>query len=185
MPVTIIVNNLTPVHKGSMGQAIASAPDVCKTPSPSGPIPMPYPNMAMSSDLAMGTTTVTCDGQPVATKDAMFALSTGDEAGVAGGVVSGIIKGMAKFVNYSMDVKFDGKNVARLGDPMTMNGNAPNTMTSAEVQPNVVMANLVGAVGADTAALLCIAFCFCNTYGKGGEDAGEKVVRKVDPRMRA
>ncbi len=176
MGVTVIVNNLTAVHKGSMGTATAAAPDVCKTPSPSGPIPMPYPNMAMSSDLAMGTITVEIEGQSVAVKDSMFAMSTGDEAGVAGGVVSGIIKGAAKFVNYSMDVKFEGKNVARLGDPMTMNGNAPNTLTPAEVQ-----ANLVAVLGQETKDMLCTAFCWCNKHGGGGADAGKGVVKKVPP----
>jgi hypothetical protein len=176
MPCTVIVNNLTVVHTGSGGQAIASAPDVCKTPSPGGPIPMPYPNLALSSTLAMGTTTVTADGQPVATKDSMFAMSSGDEPGVAGGVVSGVIKGIAKFVNYSMDVKFEGKNVARLGDPMTMNGNAPNTFTPAEIQ-----ANLLLAVGPEALFLLCTAFCWCNYYGGHGEKGGRAIIRKSSP----
>jgi len=176
MGVTVIVNYLTAVHKGSAGIATAAAPDVCKTPSPSGPIPLPYPNIAMSSDLAMGTTSVTIEGQMVAVKDSCFAISTGDEAGVVGGVVSGIIKGQAKFVNYSMDVKFEGKNVARLGDPMTMNGNAPNTSTPAEVQ-----ANLVAALGQDLTDMLCKAFCWCNKHGGGGADAGKGVVKKVPP----
>jgi hypothetical protein len=30
--------------------------------------------------------------------------------------------GRAKFANYSMDVMFEGRNVARLSDPMLMNG---------------------------------------------------------------
>jgi hypothetical protein len=175
--VTVIVNNLSVVHKGSSGTAIAAAPDACKTPSPGGPVPLPYPNVAMSSDLAMGTVTVSAEGQPVATKDACFAVSTGDEAGVAGGVVSGVIKGKAKFVNYSMDVKYEGANVARLGDPMTMNGNAPNTSTPAEVQ-----ANLVAALGQEVVDMLCQAFCWCNKHGEGGKEAGKKMVRKVPPR---
>jgi Toxin PAAR-like domain len=176
MGVTVIVNSLSVVHKGSTGTATAAAPDACKTPSPGGPVPLPYPNIAMSSDLAMGTTTVSAEGNPIATKDAMFALSTGDEAGVAGGVVSNVIKGKAKFVNYSMDVKYEGANVARLGDPMTMNGNAPNTTTPAEVQ-----ANLGAALGQEVLDMLCKAFCWCNTHGGGGKAAGKNVVKKVPP----
>jgi hypothetical protein len=79
---------------------------------------------------------------------------------------------MAKFTNYSMDVKFEGKNVARLGDPMTMNGNLPNTLTAAEIQ-----ANLLSAVGPATMAILCIAFCWCNVHGSKGAPMGKKVVR--------
>ena len=43
------VNMMTVVHQGSSGM-VTGFPDVCKTPSPAGPIPIPYPNIAMSSD---------------------------------------------------------------------------------------------------------------------------------------
>ncbi len=121
MPVTVGVNNLSVVHKDSNGITTAF-PDVCKTPSPGGPIPIPYPNIAKSSDTSNGTTTVNCDGNPVCVKDSNFMISTGDEAGTAGGgVVSNKIKGKAEFVNFSFDVKFEGKNVARAFDPMLHN----------------------------------------------------------------
>lgn len=120
MPVTVGVNFLSVVHKASNGTSIAF-PDVCKTPSPAGPIPIPYPNVAMSSDTAQGSTKVKCDGQSTCLKDSNFATSTGDEAGSAGGVASGKIKGKAEFVLYSMDVKFEGKNVARALDIMLHN----------------------------------------------------------------
>jgi hypothetical protein len=48
-------------------------------------------------------------------------MSTGDEAGSVGGVVSGKIKGECEFMLYSFDVKFEGKNVCRLGDPLFHN----------------------------------------------------------------
>lgn len=121
MGVTVGVNNLSVVHKSSNGVTIAF-PDVCKTPSPAGPIPIPYPNIAKSSDTAKGSKKVKCDGNPVCLKDSNFSLSTGDEAGSAGGgVVSNKIKGKAEFVNFSFDVKFEGKNVARAFDLMLHN----------------------------------------------------------------
>lgn len=121
MGVTIGVNNLSVVHKDSNGVTIAF-PDVCKTPSPAGPVPIPYPNIAKSSDTAQGSKTVKCDGNPVCLKDSNFSMSTGDEAGSAGGgVVSNKIKGKAEFVNFSFDVKFEGKNVARAFDLMLHN----------------------------------------------------------------
>lgn len=52
--VTVGVNNLSVVHKNSNGVTIAF-PDVCKTPAPAGPIPIPYPNIAQSRDTAKGT----------------------------------------------------------------------------------------------------------------------------------
>ncbi|NND61094.1 MAG: DUF4150 domain-containing protein [Gammaproteobacteria bacterium] len=120
MPVTVGVNFLSVVHKSSMGVTIAF-PDVCKTPTPAGPIPIPYPNIAMSSDTAKGTKKVKCDGNPVCVKDSNFRMSTGDEPGSAGGVVSGKIKGKAEFVMFSFDTKFEGKNVCRAFDIMLHN----------------------------------------------------------------
>ncbi len=109
------------VHKGSTGITIAF-PDVCKTPSPAGPIPIPYPNIAQSGDSAKTAKKVKTDGNPVCVKSSNFKMSTGDEAGSAGGgVVSNKIKGKAEFVNYSFDVKVEGKNVPRAFDLMLHN----------------------------------------------------------------
>ena len=121
MSVSVGVNFLSVVHADSGGVTIAF-PDVCKTPSPAGPIPIPYPNIAKSSDTAKGTTKVKCDGNPACVKDSNFSMSTGDEAGSAGGgVASNKIKGKAEFVMFSMDVKFEGKNVCRAFDIMLHN----------------------------------------------------------------
>jgi hypothetical protein len=120
MPVTVGANFLSVVHKASNGTTIAF-PDVCKTPSPAGPIPIPYPNIAMSSDTDKGSKKVKCDGESTCTKDSNFKMSTGDEAGSAGGVVSSKTKGKAEFVLFSMDVKFEGKNVTRAFDIMLHN----------------------------------------------------------------
>ena len=87
MPVSVSVNNLSVVHAGSNGTTIAM-PDVCKTPSPGGPIPIPYPNIAKSSDTSKGASKVKCDGNPVCVKDSNFMMSTCDEAGAAGGGVA-------------------------------------------------------------------------------------------------
>ncbi len=109
------------VHKSSNGVTIAF-PDVCKTPTPAGPVPVPYPNIARSSDTAKGTKKVKCDGNPTCVKDSNFRMSTGDEAGTAGGgIVSGKIKGKAEFINFSFDVFFEGKNVTRAFDLMLHN----------------------------------------------------------------
>lgn len=108
------------VHKSSSGISIAF-PDVCQTPSPVGPIPIPYPNIAMSSDTADGTSDVECDGNPICTASSSFSMSTGDEAGCIGGVVSGKFKGKAEFINHSFDVKAEGKYVARALDLMLHN----------------------------------------------------------------
>jgi hypothetical protein len=127
MPVTVGVNSLSVVHAGSNGVTMAF-PDVCKTPAPPAPpIPIPYPNVANSSDTAQGSKTVTCDGNPICLKDSNFKMSSGDEAGSLLGVASNKIKGKAEFINYSFDVKVEGKNVARAFDLMLHNdtGDSP------------------------------------------------------------
>jgi len=127
------------VHKGSLHLAKNTAPDVCKTPSPGGPVPIPYPVIiSLSSDLANGTTTVKADGgNMIAVKGCEYAMCTGDEAGTAGGVVSNTFKKEAKFILFSFDVKMDGKNACRLGDKMTMNHQ--NTVCMMGTTPTAVV----------------------------------------------
>jgi len=140
MPVTVGVNFMSVVHSGSNGITMAF-PDVCKTPTPAGPVPIPYPNIAKSSDTAQGASTVKCDGNPVCVKDSNFMVSSGDEAGSLLGVASNKVKGKAEFVNFSFDVKIEGKNVPKAFDLMLHNDkNTP---------PFPVMQGPVMAVGDD------------------------------------
>ena len=121
MPGTVFANSRGVVHKGSGGMSTVF-PDVCKTPSPGGPIPIPYPNIGMASNASSGPTKVKTDGQMPMVKGAKYTMTSGDEAGSAGGgVMSNSIKGEAEFMMYSFDVKFEGKNVCRLGDPLFHN----------------------------------------------------------------
>jgi hypothetical protein len=131
MPVTVIVNSLTTVHQGSNG-------------------------MARRGDHR--------DGRRQPHRDQRLHVRGQhrrrgrQRAGVV--VVSHLVKGPAKFVNYSLDAKFDGKNVCRLTDPMTMNGNAPNALSPAEVQ--AIQQALTDMIGQEDLAMLCKAFCRCN-----------------------
>jgi len=107
-------------HKGSGGMSIVF-PDVCKTPTPSGPIPIPYPNIGRSADTSKGPKKVKTDGKMPMVKGAEYSKSTGDEPGTAGGVISGRNRAECEFLIYSFDVKFEGKNVCRLGDQLWHN----------------------------------------------------------------
>ena len=155
MPLTIRVNgtSLTLVHKFSIGISVATIPDVCKTPSPAGPVPIPYPNIANSIVLSSGTSTVKGDKAMAANKGSKFALSNGDNAGVAGGVKSSTFMKEATWILYSFDVKMDGKSAARLTDKMFHNAeNAANL--GGEAQPA-----LMKALGDALAQELCEAAC--------------------------
>jgi len=122
MAVTVSVNKLMLSHKAANGIAAATVPDVCKTPSPGGPVPVPYPNIAQSDTLDKGTKTVTADGGNMcANKGSEYSSSNGDEAGTAGGVKSSTNMKEAKWITTSMDVKLEGQGAARLSDKMTNN----------------------------------------------------------------
>ena len=76
----------------------------------------------MSANTSNGAKKVKVDGQMPMVKGAKYNMTTGDEAGNAGGgVVSNKFKGEAEFMLYSFDVKFEGKNACRLGDPLFHN----------------------------------------------------------------
>ncbi|HSG81053.1 MAG TPA: PAAR-like domain-containing protein, partial [Gemmatimonadota bacterium] len=153
MGVTVNVNGLSLVHKGSGGTTAATVPDVCKTPTPSGPVPIPYPNVSFSSDLAKGSTSVTADGgNMIAIKGSEFSKSIGDEPGTAGGVKSGVNMKEAKWISYSFDVKIEGHNACRLSDKMTCNhGNTVSLF--GEMQAPIPPAEM---------AVLCPIICACN-----------------------
>ncbi len=148
MPVTVKVNGVANslVHKGSVGVSVATIPDVCKTPSPGGPIPIPYPNVSQSITLAKGTTSVKADGgMMIANKGSEFSLSNGDNAGVAGGVKSSTFMKESTWITYSFDVKMQGKGAARLTDKKFQNHE--NTCDlSGVAQPPIPLEDLYDAL---------------------------------------
>lgn len=169
MPVTIQVNGTanTLVHKMSNGISTATIPDVCKTPSPAGPVPVPYPNIAQSITLSSGTTNVKGDKMMAAIKGSKFALSNGDNAGVAGGVKSSTFMKEATWILYSFDVKLQKKNAGRLTDKMFHNAENAANLTG-EIQ-GVATADFAAAIGdQEVADKLCDAACYAKKNWNGG-----------------
>ncbi|PKN63286.1 MAG: type VI secretion protein [Deltaproteobacteria bacterium HGW-Deltaproteobacteria-15] len=99
-------------------------PDVCLTPSPVGPVPIPYPNMSMGPTTIPPTTamTVLTDFMPSCNLMSMTATSVGDSTGVAMGVASGMIMGPTHNVLGSFTVLKQGVPAARM-TTMTMQNN--------------------------------------------------------------
>lgn len=150
MPGSVFANGRSILHKDDGGTHVAGVPDVCKTPSPGGPIPIPYPNMAMSSDLAEGTKKVKIQGAMAAHKSASISKSSGDEPGTIGGVVSNVNRGKMAFTLYSMDVKLEGENAVRFADMGPGNGNSYNDM-----YPSVIGGVNAVAYGDDSKNDIC------------------------------
>lgn len=135
MAVTIKVNgtNLSLVHKGSMGIVKSTLPDVCKTPMPGGPVPVPYPVIiSLTQDLIKGSKSVTVDGgNSAAIKGSELSRCSGDEPGTAGGIKSSTQMKQTAWLSYSFDVMIEGKNACRLSDKLQMNNG--NTVCLAGV----------------------------------------------------
>lgn len=175
MPVTIKVNGtcLSLVHKFSNGISTATIPDVCKTPTPGGPIPIPYPNIAQSITLTNGTTTVKGDKVIAANKGSKFAMSNGDQAGTVGGVKSNVFMKEATWILYSFDVKLNGKNACRFTDPMYHN--AENTANLGGIFNPPVGLNL-------TPSEMIVGEDLCNEFCKKIRDGIKNNQLKVGPR---
>jgi uncharacterized Zn-binding protein involved in type VI secretion len=129
-----------------MGTGMCSAfPDVCKTPTPAGPVPIPYPNIAQLAMANPGTCVpnVLIFNKPAATTMTMIMMSSGDEAGCAGGAVSGVFIGPAKFTLGSTVVMIGGAPAAYLGSVVAQNGagNA-NMPMGQQVVPSQVIVNV-------------------------------------------
>lgn len=116
MPTHILVNKLGLTYKSTIGISKATLPDVCKTPTPGGPVPVPYPNFANQSSLRKGTKTVKAKNNMIAVKGSEYGMSFGDEAGTVGGVKSSTFKKETSWITYSFDVKMEGKNACRHTD---------------------------------------------------------------------
>jgi hypothetical protein len=118
---SVLVDGMSPVT-GKSGGTVVGFADVCKTPGPGGPVPIPYPNIVRSGDLENGSRTVSINGAPVCLSSSSLGTSTGNEAATAGGgVASGKTKGAAHPVNYSFSVRIEGKPVVRNLDSFTLN----------------------------------------------------------------
>jgi len=113
--------------KRDTGVSIAF-PDVCKTPTPaSGPIPIPYPNIAMSGDKKTGSKKTKARGRNPAVTDSHLKVSTGDAGSVAGGDSSAKTRDKSDLVLYSFDVKHGGQLHIRQFDGTTPNKTGSNS----------------------------------------------------------
>jgi hypothetical protein len=76
-------------------------PDVCLTPTPAGPVPTPYPNIAMGpmGVPAAYTTLFMC--APAHNMATTIPMSNGDNAGLATGVASGMVMGPTRHLTGS------------------------------------------------------------------------------------
>ncbi len=111
-------------------------PDVCKTPSPAGPIPIPYPNTGQLTTADGVIDKVLVESKEVVVESSKLPNSQGDEAGTAGGVVSGKNMDQVTFKQYSSKVIAKGKKVVFATATTAHNGSNPNLPTGVQVVPS-------------------------------------------------
>ena len=104
-----------PAAASSKGKCLTTGPlDVCKTPTPAGPQPIPYPNIGSTSD-GDGSSKVKFHGKNALRKGDKLSKSMGDNAGTAGGVKSSKFMGNVVFKDGWSSVKVQGKKWSHHG----------------------------------------------------------------------
>jgi hypothetical protein len=133
----VYANDWEIAGKAGNNKSIARFPDVCLSPPspPAGPIPVPYPDTSFSSDLKKGSKSVKLGGKPAALAQQSYYKPSvlGDEAATrnfGANIVTHQITGKTYFQAWSMDVKFEGKNVCRHFDITTSNHASSGTTTA-------------------------------------------------------
>ncbi len=117
-------------------------PDVCLTPSPVGPVPIPYPNTAMLPMALPPTASLKhlISMMPAHNMGTTIPTSMGDNAGVAGGVASGMVMGPARNTMGSTKVFTGGMPATKWLSPALQNStNVPSGTTLVPSQFKVMI----------------------------------------------
>ncbi len=121
------------------GMCMSTPPDVCKTPSPNGTVPVPYVNIFQCSMVLPNTacSKVFISGSPALHVKSSTALSNGDEAGTVGGVVSSKFIGKGEFIKGSSKVTLEGKAAVSQGATTKHNDGNTTGMNTIAAQMKV------------------------------------------------
>jgi hypothetical protein len=130
-------------------------PDVCKTPTPAGPVPIPYPNIAQGTD-GEGSKKVKIDNKETLRKGDNIRMSSGDEAGSAQGVASSKIKGKTELMMGWPTVKAEGKEVGHLTIPTMQNGGGAGNAPGLHAAPGQTKVKVLVIKGVKTRVVVKI-----------------------------
>ncbi len=105
-------------------------PDVCLTPTPAGPVPIPYPNTAMGNMAIPNIPNILIMGMPAHNMATITPMTDGDNAGVALGVASGTVMGPSRHLTGAFTVLLNGAPATRLTSMSLQNStNCPGVRT--------------------------------------------------------
>jgi hypothetical protein len=114
-------------------------PDVCLTPTPAGPVPIPYPN------IAMGPTAIPSQFQtffflmPAHNLATTTPLTNGDNAGVATGVASGMVMGPSRHILPCVTCLVGGVPATRMTSVTIQNSTNCPGVRLVPSQPKVIL----------------------------------------------
>ena len=112
-------------------------PDVILTPTPAGPIPMPFPNMAEGPLKVPAVYNVLCGGTPAHNMGTMSPITEGDPVGA--GAASGTVIGPSRHLTGAFTVLLQGMPATRLTSSSLQNStNCPGVRTVPS-QPLVLL----------------------------------------------
>lgn len=145
---------MDPVTKKTAGGVTIAFPDVCKTPVPASPIPIPYPAIAKTANEIQKKKKQVPSGSKVS-RSSKFSMSSVDEAGSLRGVVSNVNMDKAAYRNSGRVVN-TGRSNLRAKTEIQMLKTKLNSLNSRiqtleSVDPNVwqnLLVEYVNHVGA-------------------------------------
>lgn len=112
----------------SLGSMNFGFPDVCNVPTPVGPVPIPFPNIAMSAMAIPSQFKVLLTCMPAHNMLTITPMSNGDNPGVAMGVASGMVMGPHSAMLGSTNTMIGGPPATKMIMPTKQNGISPNTV---------------------------------------------------------
>ena len=114
-------------------------PDVCLTPTPVGPVPIPYPNIAAGPMAVPAAYNVLFMGTPAHNMGSTVPMTNGDNAGVALGVASGLVMGPSRHLTGAFTVLVGGSPATRLTSSSLQNSTNCPGMRAVPSQTKVLL----------------------------------------------
>lgn len=118
-------------------------PDVCNVPTPAGPVPTPFPNIAMSATHIPSVLNILMGPGLAENLLTTGTVSNGDQGGVAMGVASGMIMGPDRYFLGSLKTFHGVAPATRLTSLTGQNGPSPN-IPGMSLTPGQVSVLLLG-----------------------------------------
>ncbi len=114
-------------------------PDVCLTPTPAGPVPIPYPDIAAGPMGVPAAYKVLFVCAPVHNMGTTIPMTNGDNVGVATGVASGMVMGPSRHLTAAFTVLACGLPITKMTSISLQNSTNVPGVRLVPSQPKVIL----------------------------------------------